>query len=236
MIVFLHGWGMQKDIFKPFVDSYLSAKDVLLLSLPGYEEGVWLEDFDAQVKQLAKKIPNDTHLIAWSLGGLYALRLATLYPDKFTRITMVCSTPCFAQRVDFKNALNASVLNQFSEQLIDDREKTIDRFLLLQLHGQAQAKELVRTIKNTIIKAIKVKNEVLEHGLGCLKDIDYREDLKKCAVPIQFVLGKRDMIVPYKVARDISFLNAAIKISTIDDAAHIPFVTHEKKFYDLVFK
>lgn len=230
MIVFLHGWGMSKTIFSQFVETYLNAEDVLLLDLPGYGKEEWLEDFDSQVAQLLAKIPKDSHLLAWSLAGLYALRMIKLYPDYLSHLTMVSSTPCFAKRDGFSNALDLELLDQFSEQLLQDREATIDRFLLLQLHGQENAKKHARTIKEKILAGPKVKKEVLEYGLKCLKEKDFRSELKASQIPIKFIFGKRDKIVPYKVAEDIRAINPNINIITLAKAAHLPFISHEKLF------
>jgi len=235
MIVFLHGWGMSKAIFSPFVDSYLSGEEVLLLDLPGYGEGKWNGDFDVQVEQLVKAIPKGSHVVAWSLGGLYALRLNAVFPGHLSRLTLVCSTPCFAQKDGFKNAMTQKMLNQFSEQLMLDRKKTINRFLLLQLHGQVGVKEITKDIRERVLDQSKVKNEVLEFGLKSLQEVDCREDLKKCKIPVQFVLGKRDKLVPYLVSESIKKINPDIDVVVLAGAAHLPFVTHEKTFLNVVF-
>jgi len=236
MIVFLHGWGMSKAIFDPFVDSHLNAEEVLLLDLPGYGDGEWIGNFDAQVSQLFHQIPKGAHLIAWSLGGLYALRLSALFPEHLSRLTMVCSTPCFAQKDDFKHAMTQKVLNQFSEQLVLDRKKTINRFLLLQLHGQAGTKEIAKGIRERVLDKSNVRDEVLEFGLTSLKEIDCREDLKKCKAPLLFVLGKRDKLVPYLAAESIRRINPDIDLIVLDGVGHLPFVTHEKIFLNAVFE
>ncbi len=235
MIVFLHGWGMSKYIFQKFVDTYLVGENVLLLDLPGYGGAEWADDFDRQVAQLVKKIPKGSHLVAWSLAGLYGLRMATLYPDRLSKLTLVSSSPSFVQKIDFKNALNKKLLEQFSQQLITDRTKTIERFLLLQLHSQPQLNEYARALKKIILKGGEVKQKVLEFGLSCLKDIDCREDLRSCSIPILFILGVKDMIVPYSVADDIKKINENINVVVLDGAGHLPFVTHEKTFNKVVF-
>jgi len=236
MIVFIHGWGMSKAIFQPFVDRYLEGRDVLLLDLPGYGEGEWLENFDAQVLQLAKEIPKGSHVVAWSLAGLYALRLASLMPNHLSRITMLCSTPSFVQKNNFQHALTLNVLDQFSESLVKDHKKTIERFLLLQLHGQKQAKEIARTIRESILDKSNIKKQVLVFGLECLKKIDCRIDLKNSKIPVHFILGERDKLVPYQMSESIKNLNPNISVSIIDKAAHIPFVTHELFFLKALFK
>ena len=235
MIVFLHGWGMSKAIFKPFVDACLNDKDVLLLDLPGYGDDEWIGDFDAQVDQLFNQIPKGSHLIAWSMGGLYALRLTSLFPNHLSRLTMVCSTPCFAQKNGFNNALTKKILNQFSEQLVLDRKKTISRFLLLQLHGQTNSKEIARNIRERVLERSNVKEGVLEFGLKCLKEIDCRDDLRKCKVPTQFVLGQRDRLVPCLVEKNIREINSSVDIVVLGDVAHLPFITHKKTFIKVVF-
>jgi len=235
MIVFIHGWGMSKAIFQPFVDRHLEGEDVLMLDLPGYGEGKWTGNFDTQVIQLAKEIPEGSHVVAWSLAGLYALRLTSLLPNHLSRLTMVCSSPCFAQKDHFHHALPLNLLDQFSESLVEDRKKTIDRFLLLQLHGQKEAKKIARSIRENILEKSDIKKEVLAFGLECLKKIDGRADLKNSTIPVHFILGKRDKLVPYQMSEHIRNMNPNISISIIEKAAHLPFVTHELFFVKALF-
>ncbi len=235
MIVFLHGWGMNKNIFKDFVDKYLNKENVIMLDLPGYAGDSPSIVFDEQVSELREQIPQGAHLVAWSLGGLYALRMANLYPDQLSKLTMVCSTPSFAKKVGFNNALRPDVLDQFNIQLQQNRDKTIERFLLLQLHGQKGVKGIVKSIRKSLSQQDLPSSEVLEFGLQCLKLMDLRKELRKCTVPVHFILGEKDKIVPVAVEQDLIKINQLCYVSVLIGAAHLPFVTHPDLFNERVF-
>ncbi len=235
MLIFLHGWGMNKAIFSEFVSECLSDEDVLLLDLPGYNGEECDFDLDSQVVQLKEKIPKGAHLLAWSLGGVYALALEAMFPNYLSKLTMICSTPSFAQREGFDCALTPEVLDQFSEQLVINRDKTIDRFLLLQLHGQPKAKTIAKEIKEKILVGCAVENRVLEFGLSCLKEKDYRKTLRDTTLPIQFILGKKDKLVPFILKKTIKCINSSIRVVVLDKVGHLPFVTHKKILFDAVF-
>ncbi len=235
MIVFLHGWGMSKSVFSQFVDTFLLDDEVLLLDLPGYGATNYVDDLDQQVIQLAAAIPDGSHLVAWSLGGLYALKLVALYPKKLTRLTMVCSSPCFVQKTGFPYALTDTLLEQFSQQLMQDHKATIDHFLMLQLYGQAQATRYARDIRQKVLAYSLVRKEVLIFGLKCLQEVDCRAELQACTIPVQFILGKRDKIVPFEVSETIRALNSHVEVVVLERVGHLPFVTHGDIFYQVVW-
>lgn len=235
MIVFLHGWGMDKSIFKPFVDEYLADQEVLLLDLPGYGDEVFHNRFIEQVELLKNKIPRGAHVVAWSLAGIYVLRLDALFPGYLSKITMVCSTPSFSQKNDFPNALTKNLLEQFSGDLISDRQKTIDRFLMLQLHGQPKIKEQFLQIKKLLAEVPEVNSSVLEFGLDLLKNEDCRDDFSSSKLHIQFILGSRDKLVPVDVVKELKILKKDVQIVILEKVAHLPFITHQKIFYEEVF-
>lgn len=231
MKVFLHGWGMNSAIFVNFIENYFDKKEVLNLDLPGYEPNPSeVKSFDEQVRALKSKIPEGAHLIAWSLGGLYALRFNDLFPNYLSKISMVASTPCFAQKYDFKHALNKELLTQFGLSLSKNREKTIERFLLLQLYGVSGASSYAKSLKQLIAEYSTPSIDVLNQGLEYLSSLDLRGELASTKVPIHFVLGKRDQIVPFQVKQDLLGLSNLIQVDVLQKAGHMPFLTETEEF------
>lgn len=232
MKVFLHGWGMNSRVFDSYIETFLKDEHVISLDLPGYEpNSESLLSFDEQVLTLKSQIPQGAHLIAWSLGGLYALKLNSLFPKWLDKITLICSTPSFAQRKGFNHALNSEVLSQFGEQLSKNRDKTIERFLLLQLHGENNAIRIAKKLKSQISEYSKPSEEVLNFGLECLLNLDFRQELGDTRVPIQFILGENDKLVPISVRKDLISYSSQVSVEVIEKSGHLPFITHVNKFH-----
>jgi pimeloyl-[acyl-carrier protein] methyl ester esterase len=226
MKVFLHGWGMRKEMFSSFIDAYFTDENVLCLSLPGYDGECDLDGFDEQVLLLSNQIPEGSHIIGWSLGGLFALRLAQLSPHKVSKVTMICSTPVFAQKRDWGFGLNTEILTDFGGELLVNREKTLRQFMLLQLHGQKEIKTLVKEMELKVIDTYRPSLFILKAGLVFLQKVDLREGLKSMRVPVSIILGGRDKIVSAEQALTLNDFGAHVSVHVIKRAGHIPFITH----------
>lgn len=237
MIVFLHGWGMSRFVFEQFVDDYLKEEETLLLNLPGYDVEDYESDisFDEEVNALKQQIPQGAHVVAWSLGGLYALRINQLFPGLIAKITLVCSTPSFTQRDHFSDAMSSDLLSQFALQLQQNRKKTIARFFMLQVYAETNAKQIVAKLNKQVHRIHEPSAVVLAKGLEYLLNIDCRLALSESTIPVYFVLGKNDRLVPYQVKKDLLSMNTMVSVSIIDGCAHLPFVSHAEEFNQLVF-
>lgn len=230
MKVFLHGWGMNSLVFENFVQQHFEHEEVLLLDLPSYSSAT-VSEFAEQVALLKSQIPVGSHVFGWSLGGLYAIALAHQFPQYVSQLTLLGSTPCFMQRPDFSCALSDGALDRFSQQLLVSREKTIDRFLLLQLYGEKQAKRLARELKGLLLKKTQPTEAVLEQGLLFLKSLDLREELFALDMDVQFILGAKDQLVPVQLADYLGEAGQGIQVDVLEDAGHIAFLTHSDAVY-----
>jgi len=230
----VHGWGMNSAVFEPLAEQLSGEFLITCADLPGHGQSVWSGDnFDRQVDELAAVLP-DSVLLGWSLGGLYALRLAKRYPQKFSKLILVSCNPCFVQRKDWATAVDASVFNEFSSSLIKDWQSTIRRFLGLQMHGTSEARSLIRQISQLLVKGGEPDPQAMQSGLDLLLKYDARQELKDVGIPLMEVLGQRDTLVPVKLAEQLALINPAIRVECLARSAHAPFLSHSDLFADLI--
>jgi pimeloyl-[acyl-carrier protein] methyl ester esterase len=224
--ILLHGWGMSPDLFAP-LSSALGTASVYAPPLPGYPHSPWPgePDFGAQVERMLPDLP-DGHLIGWSLGGLYAIALARRDPDKFDRVTLLASNPCFVRRPGWSCGIEAAVFEGFSADLARDWRRTLRRFLALQMHGEASARQRAREVAETILARGAPNVEVLAFGLSLLKAHDARPDLARLSQPVEMILGERDLLVPRGLKQQISEVAPGIRVESVAGAAHAPFLSH----------
>lgn len=225
-LILLHGWGMSPEVFAPLVEQ-LDSLSPELPPLPGYPHSPWTfePDFAQQLQRMAAELPAG-HLLGWSLGGLYAIELARLAPDKFNRVTLVACNPCFVRRPDWPQAVDATVFDQFCADLVQDRQRTLRRFLALQMQGEAEARRLTREIGDRVLARGTPDQAVLQFGLGLLKEHDARSSLSRLQQPLCLILGDRDLLVPVAAKRQISEVVPAIRVESVAGAAHAPFLSH----------
>ena len=105
-LLFIHGWGVDKRIWRQQSKYFSHAYRVLTIDLPGHGESSWKKiSFKAMAEDLKTilKILNISQLsiVGSSIGGLLALRLYEIVPAAIKKISFTGSTPKFAKSADF---------------------------------------------------------------------------------------------------------------------------------------
>jgi pimeloyl-[acyl-carrier protein] methyl ester esterase len=231
----LHGWGMNAAIFEPLVESLRTHVEVICVDLPGHGQSGWNQgmEFDTQVDALAEVLP-DSNLVGWSMGGLHAIALAKRFPHQFPRLSLLCCNPCFVQQSEWPCGVERAVFDEFSQSLIANWQTTIKRFVGLQLHGSAQARDMIRRITALLVKGGSPHPEALRQGLELLLTHDARDDLAALPQPVLSILGQRDMLVPESLQNYLALINPQIRVECLAHSAHAPFVSHTETVSDLL--
>lgn len=225
-LIFLHGWGMTSQLFEPLLEQ-LGARSCVTPELPGYRGSRWAGglSFAQQLEAMQADLPAGS-LVGWSLGGLYAIGLAARYPQKFDSLTLIACNPCFVKKPGWECAIDASLFDSFCEDLMQDWRSTLRRFLALQMHGDAAARDLTRRLTRQILNMHSPDLEVLRFGLELLKSEDARSDLASLEQPLKLILGERDQLVPFSLQQQINDVAATIQVESVAGAAHAPFLSH----------
>ncbi|MFT5502609.1 MAG: pimeloyl-[acyl-carrier protein] methyl ester esterase [Gammaproteobacteria bacterium] len=231
----IHGWGMNGQVFTPIYAALADYYEVKRLVLPGHGGYEWLvgKPIDDQVQELSREVDRGI-LLGWSLGGLYALEMVRQFPGKFSSLVLVCCNPCFVQKKGWDAAVENKVFDQFTRDLDKGWASTIQRFLTLQMHGVENSREMVRSFMAILRNGAEPTPQGLENGLHLLKTCDYRDQLRDIDIPVTFILGERDPLVPIQVANEIYNLNRSIRVELLHGAGHAPFLSHNQAFLELI--
>lgn len=234
-IVLLHGWGMSASIFDPLRDLLAGSREVITVDLPGYGKSRWHASlgFEDQATLIAEQMPSAT-LLGWSMGGLYATEMVRQNPDRFNRLILLCSNPCFVRREDWRWAVDASVFDAFALSLERGWTSTIKHFLSLQMLGNTDVRHLVRALMVKLKDAGEPDATALDFGLQLLKTVDTRTVLSKLEIPVDMIFGRRDALVPISVAKQIGEVNPKIQVESLADAAHTPFLSHTAQIASMI--
>lgn len=90
---------------------------------------------EAMAQRVLEQAPPQAVWLGWSLGGLVASQVAIMRPERVQALVTVASSPCFAARDDWPG-IKPEVLAGFQQQLSDDFQRTVERFLALQTMAQ----------------------------------------------------------------------------------------------------
>ena len=230
--IFVHGWAMNSAVWDDCIQQLPDWINVIVVDLPGHgtmaEKGA--KSLDDYVKALVPLAHHPVIWVGWSLGGLVVLRLAEMYPERVAAALLVSTNPCFVARPDWQHAVENTVFMQFAENLQRDQEKTIQRFIALQVKGASGVMDVVRQLQ----KSLKVRGtaslEALESGLYVLLETDLRRNLQHIASPLHWSFGGMDGLVPRELAEVMQSAFAQENVLVYEKASHAPFISHTEDF------
>ena len=236
--VFIHGWAMNSAVWQQCLQQVPDWINPVCVDLPGYGEcaDVDATTLDGYVEHVSRQITRPAILVGWSMGGLVSLQLARRYPQKVAALLQVATTPKFVQTVDWQAAIEAGVFEQFAASLEIDTNKTIRRFLALQVRGTNVSMQTVRQLQHAIDERGLPKKAALFSGLKILSDTDLTATVGNLDCAESWVLGEKDALVPVELAAVLKTLSTTADIQIISGAGHAPFVSHPLDFVNALLK
>lgn len=226
-LTLIHGWGANARVWRDWAKTYLQPHfEIHLLELPGFGDQPSVADSTDWLETLAAELPETTHVLGWSLGGLMAQQLATHYPQKILSVINLASSPCFMQLEDWPHAIAPEQLQGFIEALEQDPNKLLNQFWRLQLQGSENARTLMKQLNQQMKNDPLPSQAGLAQGLTLLKELDLRHQL--CELPATlWLLGEQDPLVPAALAEFLcSSTPDSAHCQIISGAAHMPFFSH----------
>lgn len=222
-LLMVHGWGMHSSIWTDWAELLAQRFRVHLVDLPGHgcspdQDMQSLEEWAEAVQRVA---PDGAWWLGWSLGGLVAMTAARLFSDKLRGLVLLSSTPKFVKSEDWPCAVDAGVFNQFAAQLDEDIERTLMRFLALQVRGSDNSGAVLRKLRSQMQARPRAQVQALSRGLDLLQQSDLRQVPDGTDMPLHWLFGARDTLVPAAVGAEVKGVSAVI-----DGAGHAPFLSH----------
>ncbi len=236
-LVFLHGWGLNSDVWEDVAEALSDHYTITLVDLPGHgRSGLVHNDYQLQTlaQQLAEAIPEPATWIGWSLGGLIALQLAHQFPEQVKSLVLVASSPQFVQNDEWPHAVDPKVFEQFAADLEENYQATLSRFVAIQAMGSSEAKLEVRKLRERLQRHGEPKLEALRGGLKLLQQSNLRHELGQLQCPVKMVLGRRDTLASSRAAQQLTEQYPHLDSTIIKGAAHTPFVSHPDEFLDVL--
>lgn len=225
-LVLVHGWGLSGAVWHSLLSHLKVFANVTVIHRSGYGgSDVMLpqQELDA----LLTIVPERAVYIGWSLGFAAVTELAIHYPQRVQALVAVAANPCFVERSDWPSAMPIAMFQQFRQQLLQDAEATLKRFIALQCHGSISQKQDIRHLNSLLAIESMPSLEVLLHGLQQLADQDLRPALAQLTCPVLWMLGQKDALVPFAVGADLITPN--LSAVTMPMAAHVPHLSHPEK-------
>lgn len=230
--VFVHGWAMNSAIWDECLARLPDWINVIVIDLPGHGSmvDVDIHSLDDCVQVLVPLVHQPVIWVGWSLGGLAVLRLAELYPQRVAAALLVATNPCFVSQADWPCAVDKTVFNQFASDLSANQEKTIRRFLALQVKGLPDVMRVVRQLQQSLKLRGQASSQALSTGLDILLETDLRRALNSIDCPLYWLLGAKDSLVPAELATVLEEEYRQKNVVLHPQASHAPFISHSDDF------
>ncbi|MCC5855231.1 MAG: pimeloyl-ACP methyl ester esterase BioH [Idiomarina sp.] len=241
--VFLHGWGMNRQIWEPIRAQLSSHARVRVVDLPGFGDSPWQSEWhdfqhagDAVQQHLEAVMDEPFYLLGWSMGGLFATELALRMPTQIKGLVLLASSPAFLARENWPG-IRPDVLSAFQQQLKHDFAVTVQRFLAVQAMGSPAAKADVKLIKQLLAQAPIPNPQALAAGLTWLEQVDQRAQLKDLNCPTLRLYGRKDSLVPIAQIDALTpWLGSQTTTVVFEQSAHTPFLNEPQAFIDALVK
>lgn len=234
-LVLLHGWGLNAGVWHCIIDRLAPHFRLHLVDLPGYgrSKGFSAMSLTDMADIVLQQAPSQALWLGWSMGGLVASQIALSHPERVQGLITVSSSPCFTAHAEWPG-IRPEVLAGFEQQLSEDFQRTVERFLALQTLGTESARQDARLLKAVVLQHQMPEVDVLTGGLEILRTADLRQGLAICTVPFLRIYGYLDGLVPRKVASLLDSAWPETQSVVMKGAAHAPFVSHPDDFSKLI--
>jgi len=215
-LILLPGWGLGTAALEPLAAS-LRAQDarlqVELMPLPELADA----DVQAWVDHLDRKLPRDTWLGGWSLGGLLASELARKRGDHCCGLLTLASNPSFVARADWPYGMANDTFGTFLDGCRSHTSVTLKRFRSLCSDGAQQPRTLLRQLGVGVPETDPL---YLANGLEVLAQLDTREALQAYGGPQLHLFAGSDALVPAEAAKALSELLPDVEVGLVEDSSH----------------
>jgi len=235
-IVLIHGWAMHTGIWRTFAQQLAQSYQVICLDLPGHGLSETVEPYNLETitAALIEQMPESPCcVLGWSLGATVALALAARYPQRINSLMLLAGNPRFVNEEAW-TGMRTELLEDFSNNLQLNCQLTLIRFLALQVNQLANAKVLLKELKVAVKECNPPTENVLQSGLGILKQADLRQSLVTLTCPVYLILGDKDTLVPVEVSQNMKQIKADLQVNIIEGAGHVPFLSHQSQLIEII--
>jgi pimeloyl-[acyl-carrier protein] methyl ester esterase len=237
-LVLLHGWGLNLRVWDELTRTLADRFRVIAIDLPGHGRSPWDPGASTpaaqtwRVHETLAPLTRHYRLVGWSLGGQFALDLASAMPAGIERLALIATTPRFLAGPGWRCGTAPALLWKLMTRLHADCEPTIREFLKLQVRGCAPrtAARALSALHTALALQGGAHPAALMHGLTRLRDADLRAALPLVRVTTLVMGGALDRIVRPAAGRALAARLPQGRFVELPAAAHVPFLSHPAHF------
>ncbi|HET9812481.1 MAG TPA: alpha/beta fold hydrolase [Sphingomicrobium sp.] len=229
-IVFLHGVGSDKSVWRPQLAHFGSERRAIAFDYPGYgdsdpaPEGTMRDDYAAAILSAMRALGVErAHVCGLSLGGVIAIAMNAAAPDSCVSLVLADS---FADHPEGQAIYERSLAAADTGSLRPMAEARVD-VLLAQPADPAVRAEVVETMAAIDPAAYRV-------GAEAVWLADQRERAAAIRVPTLVLCGAEDRVTPPALSSSLARLIPGAQNELIERAGHLTNLERADAFNTVV--
>lgn len=215
-IIFLHGVGSDKSVWRPQIDHFGRSRRALAFDYPGYGESDFVEgatrdDYAAAILAALDALAIDrAHICGLSLGGVVAIAINAAAPDRCASLVIADS---FAVHPD--------------GQAIHDRSVAASQAMTMRELAEARSGVLLGSAASTELKAEVIETmaaidpAAYRLGAAAVWLADQRDRAAAIEGPTLVLVGDEDGITPPVLSQELGRIIAGSRVEIIERSGHL---------------
>ncbi len=222
-LVLLHGWGCNREVWRPLLAALRGWADVTLVDIPGAAPELDADTpprLDDALDAIIAQCPPRAVYVGWSLGGQLAVEVAARHPRRVSGVVTLCSNPCFVAADDWPG-MEPAAFELFHRIVTAEPATALKRFDLLQVRGSADTRHHAADLRR---QRRADGCTAMVAGLEWLRDLDQRATLTGLQQPQLHLHAAADALVPEEVTAALAALlqaTANARVQRLDGASHV---------------
>ncbi len=235
-LALIHGWGMHGGVWQPVAQRLAQHFQLHIIDLPGmgFSPAIEPENLASIAQAVAAVLPAHSAVCGWSLGGQVAMHMALHHAHKVSRLVLLGTTPKFVNAADWQCGMDAAIFHKFAQNISDDYQATLLRFLSLQCMGAADARHTLKQLRESFAARPVPSPSSLNNALAILLNTDLRAQLAQIQQPTLLIHGERDTLAPAQAAQYMAQALPQCQLHILAGVGHAPFLAQAQTFVDLL--
>ena len=235
VLLFLHGWGVDRRIWRQQAKYFSGIFNVVSIDLPGHGKTSWkkitLGEMAHDMKELLDFLGiKRLSIVGSSLGGLFAMKFYEHYPHFVKKLVFVGSMPKFSRSAGYPFGLDVSKIRKLGGQLETAYPEIVNIFFRSLFTKEERAGRRFKWLqKFREFDTAPLKTALAEY-LDVLEHEDLREVLRTIPIPMQFINGRGDEICTPQTVEFLQELTPQARFDFFDECGHFPFLSKPYEF------
>lgn len=229
-IVFLHGVGSDKSVWRPQLDHFGRARRAAAFDYPGYgdsdpaSEDRTRDDYaDAILGGMDAMGIGRAHICGLSLGGVVAIAMHAAAPERCASLVLADS---FAVHPEGEAIYRRSI----------EASRTVGMHTLAERRTpMLLAPDVADEVRQEVIETMaRIDPDAYAIGARAVWLADQRDRAASIRVPTLVLVGELDPVTPPALSEDLARLVPRARLETIAGASHIANLDRPEEFNRLV--